>query len=83
VELTERNQSLKIILAKPENEGKYVCVVKNRLHEDSVVGYVTISGERERELYFELMVQVIQNMYSLFIMYIVQTENGEKLVVQK
>jgi hypothetical protein len=49
VELTERNQSLKIALAKPDNEGNYVCVVKNRLHEDSVDGYVTVSGERERE----------------------------------
>jgi hypothetical protein len=45
VELTERNQSLKIILVKPENEGKYTCVVKNRLQEDSADGFVTVTGE--------------------------------------
>ncbi|XP_021926551.1 vascular endothelial growth factor receptor 1-like isoform X2 [Zootermopsis nevadensis] len=45
VELTERNQSLKIILMKPENEGKYTCVVKNRLQEDSAEGYVTVTGK--------------------------------------
>lgn len=46
VKLTERNQSLKIILVKPEHEGKYVCVVKNRLWEESAEGYVTVTGER-------------------------------------
>lgn len=45
VELTERNQSLKIAPVKPENEGKYSCVVKNRLHKESARGYVTIAGE--------------------------------------
>jgi hypothetical protein len=48
VELTERNQSLKIILVKPENEGKYSCVVKNRLYKDSAEGSVTITGEGEK-----------------------------------
>jgi hypothetical protein len=47
VEMTERNQSLKIIFVKPENEGKYTCVVKNRLNEDSAEGSVTIKGEGE------------------------------------
>jgi hypothetical protein len=51
VELTERNQSLKIVLVKPENEGKYSCMVKNRLYEDSVEGYVTITGEGEENIY--------------------------------
>ena len=65
MELTERNQSLKIALVKPDNVGKYRCVVKNRLHKESAHGYVKIAGEREREretereLYFILMVQVI------------------------
>jgi hypothetical protein len=45
VEMTERNQSLKIMFVKPENEGKYTCVVKNRLNEDSAEGSVTITGE--------------------------------------
>jgi hypothetical protein len=47
VEMTDRNQTLKIRFAKPENEGKYKCVVKNRLNEDSAEGSVTITGEGE------------------------------------
>jgi len=49
VELTERNQSLKIEFFKWDNVGEYRCVVKNILHKDSKHGYVTIAGERERE----------------------------------
>jgi len=44
VELTERNQSLKIAHIKQDNVGKYSCVVKNRLREDSEGGHVTIAG---------------------------------------
>lgn len=51
MELTERNQSLKIMLVKPENEGKYSCVVKNRLYEDSAEGSVTITGEGEENIF--------------------------------
>jgi hypothetical protein len=47
VELTDRNQSLKIAPFKLENEGKYTCVVKNRLHRESARGYITIPGEGE------------------------------------
>ena len=35
---------MKIALVKPDNVGKYSCVVKNRLCEDSASGYVTIAG---------------------------------------
>jgi hypothetical protein len=77
VELTDRNQSLKIALFKPENEEKYVCVVKNRLHKDLVDGYVTIAGERERDVF--PIEGSGHTEYSLFIMYILQTENGATL----
>jgi len=49
VELTERNQSLKIALVKPHNVGKYSCVVENRLQKDSRHGYVKTAGEGARE----------------------------------
>ena len=49
MELTERNQSLKIAVVRQDNVGKYSCVVKNRLNEESARGYVTIAGEKERE----------------------------------
>jgi hypothetical protein len=50
VELTERNQSLKIILVKPENEGKYTCEVNNRLNRDLAEGSVTITGMGEETI---------------------------------
>jgi hypothetical protein len=45
VQLTERNQSLNIMLVTPENEGNYTCVVKNWLREVSAAGFITVTGE--------------------------------------
>lgn len=86
MELTERNQSLKIALVKLDSAGKYSCVVENRLHKESRHGYVTTAGERKRKKKKrERTVCCIDGSghteYSFFflILCFVQTENGATL----
>lgn len=79
VELTERNQSLKIAHIKWDNVGKYSCVVKNRLHNESVYGHITIAGEKDRERTVCCIDGSGHREYFFFLFCLVQTENGATL----
>ncbi|PNF17746.1 hypothetical protein B7P43_G06913 [Cryptotermes secundus] len=68
------------MLVKPENEGKYSCVVKNRLYEDSAEGSVTITGKEDFSIILAASIVVcVIGIVVLVIVLIVKVRKQRKL----